>query len=546
MSDRSSKSAKTGVETLLATKKAGATIGHDDRQSLLLEIANVLTANLEPDRLFGAIADIAHSFVGIDRASLALYEPSRDEFEIVALALQKGTKFGKGRFVPHAGSRIGKVFDSGRPYLSSLEKPGVFYEDNVLLEEGMHTGLVIPLRVNGKAIGTFNVNCRREDGFSSLDVSLLTSVADQIAIAVANSQAYQSARRRAEALKRENAHLQDLIHGAETAASLLLHCPSMRPSIDRLIAIAQSDATILLMGETGSGKGVMARALHAWSGRRYSPFLRYDCAALSAESIEAELFGTESDSDEEAHGRRAGRFERTQGATLCLDEVAEIPLNLQGRLLSVIQEHTIERPGLEEPITLDFRAIAISNRDLAVEVAEGRFREDLYHRLKVMTITVPPLRERPMDIVPLAEHFLTAYARASEKKVKRLSAASVRALREYSWPGNIRELDHVIERAMVLHRGGEQLEIDSELLDEGRPLGDDLENGPLVSLAEFEARYIRRVLQATRGRIAGSKGAARILAMPPSTLRSRMEKLGIFDRDSATAPGARVQRERDR
>lgn len=532
MSDDRSKPARAGVKTLPATKKAGATIRNDDRQRLLLGIANVLSTKLEPDRLFGAIADVVHSFVAIDRASLALYEPKRDEFEIVALALQKGTKAGKGWSIPHAGSRVGKVFDSGRPYVSRLDERAVFYEDNVLIEEGMHTGLVIPLRVDGRAIGTFNVNCRREDGLSALDVSLLTSVADQIAIAVANSQAYQSARRRAEQLKRENAHLQDLIHGAETAASLLLHCPSMRPSIDRLIAIAQSDANTLVVGETGSGKGVMARALHAWSGRRYRPFLRCDCAALPAECIEAELFGAEWDSSEEAHGRRAGRFERAQSSTICLDEVAAIPLNAQARLLGVIQEHTIERPGLMEPITVDFRAIATTNRDLAVEVAEGRFREDLYFRLKVLTITVPPLRERLSDIIPLADHFLTAYARALEKNVKRLSAESVSALREYSWPGNIRELDHMIERAVVLHRGGEKLKIDPEFLDEGRPLGDDLGRGPLVSLADFDARYIRRVLQATRGRIAGPKGAAKILGMPPSTLRSRMEKLGIdFERN---------------
>jgi formate hydrogenlyase transcriptional activator len=532
MSDDRSKSVKAEVETLRTTRKAGATLRDDDRQRLLLEIANVLTTNLEPDRLFGAIAEVVHSFVRIDRASLALYEPARDEFEIVALALHERTKLGKGWSIPHAGSRIGKVFDSGRPYLSSLEEPAVFFEDNALIEEGMHTGLVIPLRVKGNAIGTFNVNCRREHGFSVLDVSLLTSVADQIAIAVANSQAYQSARRRAEHLKRENAHLQDLIHGAETAASLLLHCPSMRPSIDGLIAMAQSDATILVVGETGSGKGVMARALHAWSGRRHRPFLRCDCAAISGESIEAEFFGEGGDPGDEAHGRRPGRFERAQGATVWLNQVAEIPLDAQARLLSVIQEHTIERPGLAEPIATDFRAIVTTNRDLAVEVAEGRFREDLYYRLKVMMITVPPLRERPSDIIPLAEHFLTAYARATKKKVKRLSAESVRALRGYSWPGNIRELDHVIERAMVLHPGDEEFKIDPRFLDEGRLPGDDLEEGPLVPLAEFEARYIRRVLQATRGRIAGPRGAAKILGLPPSTLRSRMEKLGIgFDRN---------------
>ena len=513
-----------GRTSELVAPVAPAVRSDDHHQRLLLDIANVLATNLQPERLFTAIAQIVRTFIGVDRASLALYEPERDEFEIVALALQEETKLGKGGTIPHSGSRVGKVFDSGRPYLSTIKDSSTFYEDIPLIEEGMHTGLVVPMRVNGNMIGTFNVNSRKEDAFNDLDVTLLTSIADQIAIAVANSRLYQNARRRAERLKQENAHLQDLVQGAETAAKLLLHCPSIRPVIERLIAIAQSDSTVLISGETGSGKGVMARALHAWSGRRYQPFLSCDCASLP-EGIGTDFFGLENLKHRARDTR--GRPNRAEGATLLLDEVSEIPRQTQARLLSVIQDHAIRSAGSSDPVKVDFRVIATTNRDLAAESAAGRFREDLYYRLSVMKVTVSPLRERRLDIVPLAEHFLAAYAHATEKAVRRLSPQTVNLLQKYSWPGNVRELDHVIEGAVLLHTRGDTLEIDPDMLDESQTTTESPGDGPLVPLAEYEAEYIRRVLQATNGRIAGPRGAAKILRINPSTLRSRMHKLGI-------------------
>lgn len=499
----------------------------ESRQHRLLEIANVLNVNLDPEMLFAKIAEIVNSVVDIDRASLALYEPELDQFQIVALAIQEGTQWGEGRTIPHVGSRLGKVLDSGESYLCTLDENSKYYEDNFLVEEGMHMALVIPLEVGDKRIGTFNVNARQENALGPEDQQFLRNVADQIAIAVANSQTYQKTRVQAESLQLQNVNLRERVDGAETAASLMLHCPSMRQHLERLLSIAQSDATVLIVGETGAGKGVMARALHAWSDHRDRPFLRCDCAALTGASIETELFGGAWC----GRGRRPGRFERAAGATVFLDEITEIPRDVQGRLLGVLQDRTIERAGTKNPIHVNFRAIASSNQDLAAAVAAGRLREDLYYRLKVITVTVSPLRERQMDILPLTEHFIGVFARAAGKVPPRLTEESARRLLEYRWPGNVRELEHVIECAMAMHEGDGPLELPEEALQDSTSIPvaapDTVSGEELIPLSEVEARYIRRVLRATRGRIAGPRGAAKILGLHPSTLRSRMLKLGI-------------------
>jgi formate hydrogenlyase transcriptional activator len=501
-----------------------------DRYQLLLEIANLLTTKLEPDLLFNTIARVVGTALKIDRASLALYDPARDEFEVVALALQEHSEAGKGWVVPHQGSRIGKAFDEGRPFLSRALGEGVaFFEDTQLVKEGMHTGLTIPLLVDTKPVGTFNVNCRKESGLRAVDVELLAKIADQIAIAVSNSRAFQVIRREKEALKRENEYLMQTTSSDQHADLLLLNCPSMRPLLERLMTLSKVDVTVLISGETGTGKGVVARALHSWSPRRDRPFVKCDCAALAPTLIESELFGHERGAFTGAQARRIGRFELSHGGTIFLDEIAEMPLETQAKLLGVLEDRQLQRVGGTDNIRVDMRVIAATNRDMQEEIGKGRFRQDLFFRLNVVNIELKPLRERPADILALAQHFTRLYARTFGRSFTSISPTAMDTMIHYSWPGNIRELGNIIERAILL-QNGPILDIGPEILGNSAvPATNSAGSGGVgsMTLAEVESRHIRAVLEETSWRIDGAKGAAKVLGVHPNTLRSRMARLNI-------------------
>ena len=290
----------------------------------------------------------------------------------------------------------------------------------------------------------------------------------------------------------------------------------------RLDQVASTHATVLLQGETGTGKEVVARAIHRRSARAASRFVALNCAALPATLVESELFGRERGAFTGAHTSQIGRFELAHHGTLFLDEIADLPVELQPKLLRVLQEGQLERLGSTRTVDVDVRVIAATNRDLAEEVRENRFRDDLYYRLNVFPITLPSLRERREDIPLLAEHLAEGYARAMRKPFKPIPAAVARALEEYDWPGNIRELENVIQRAMILSPNG-TLSINDISLTPARatstPSGTTLE--------EVERNHILRVLATTFWRIEGKRGAADMLGLKPSTLRSRIRKLGI-------------------
>jgi formate hydrogenlyase transcriptional activator len=349
-------------------------------------------------------------------------------------------------------------------------------------------------------------------------------------------------RRTTEGLQRENDALLRLMQPPEGCRNLILNLPSFRGSIDRLTTLAKVDATVLITGKTGTGKGVLARTLHAWSARRNRPFVKCDCAALPPTLVESELFGHEKGAFTGAHSRRIGRFEMAHGGTIFLDELGEIPLETQAKLLGVLEDRQFQRVGGTETISVDIRIIAATNRDLRAEIAAGRFREDLFYRLNVLTVHLPPLRDRPDDIPPLAEHFVGVYNRSLGRNVTSISPSAMAALTGYAWPGNVRELQNVIERAMLL--------TESSTLTIGR---DGLVPDPITSpavprrpsshltLAEVETRHILEVLRDTRWCVSGPRGAARILGLHPNTLRSLMERLGIdreriaLERQRATA-----------
>jgi PAS domain S-box-containing protein len=329
-------------------------------------------------------------------------------------------------------------------------------------------------------------------------------------------------------LHQENLYLQEEIKAAGNFEEIVGRSSSLTAVLDQVRAVGPTEASVLIQGETGTGKELIARAVHSISRRRDKSLIKVNCAALPAGLIESELFGHEKGAFTGAISRRIGRFELADGGTIFLDEIGELPLEMQAKLLRVLQEREIERIGGPKPVRVDVRVIAATNRDLATMVAEKAFRDDLFYRLNVFPIELPPLRQRTGDIPLLAYYYLTRFASRLGKSINAIAPETLKRLSAYSWPGNIRELENIIERAVILC-GGDQLEVAPAHL--ANPLGGaaaaTLFDPARQSLQEVERHHILAVLAQTCWRIEGDEGAARILNLPPNTLRSRLKKLGI-------------------
>jgi formate hydrogenlyase transcriptional activator len=299
--------------------------------------------------------------------------------------------------------------------------------------------------------------------------------------------------------------------------------------LENVRRVAATDSTVLITGETGTGKELIARAVHSSSRRKARPLIKINCAALPAGLVESELFGHEKGAFTGAIARRVGRFELAQGGTIFLDEIGELPADAQAKLLRVLQEREFERIGGSGPIRVDVRVLAATNRDLLKAVREKSFREDLYYRLSVFPVQLPPLRDRQEDIPPLVLFLVNNFAMRIGKRIDGVDKETMHRLLSYSWPGNVRELENVIERAVILANGS-TLQIDPDILAPGPPLADALPEGTMQGV---ERDHISNVLRQTRGVIDGPHGAAKILNLHPNTLRSRMKKLGIGRNDRA-------------
>jgi PAS domain S-box-containing protein len=335
-------------------------------------------------------------------------------------------------------------------------------------------------------------------------------------------------------LQEENIYLQEEINLEQNFGEIVGQSNALRYVLFKIEQVAPTETTVLITGETGTGKELVARAIHNASGRSERPLVKVNCAALSPSLIESEFFGHEKGAFTGASARKIGRFELAAGATILLDEIGELPLGLQVKLLRVIQEGEFERLGSSNTIKVDIRIIAATNRNLELEVKEGVFREDLWYRLNVFPITVPPLRQRRDDIPLLVEHFVSIFAKKLGKVITSVSPATLKSLRDYSWPGNVRELANVVERATICSQGP-VLRLAEDLNEPGS--GKSVQSAK--TLEELERDYISRVLNETGWRIEGRHGAARILGINPSTLRARMLKLGIQNprRDVVKSPG---------
>ena len=375
--------------------------------------------------------------------------------------------------------------------------------------------------------------------YSADDLSFFQEVANQIAMSVANMQAYEEIAALKARLQEENVYLQEEISKEHNFEEIVGNSRVLLEVLRNVETVAPTDSTVLIMGETGCGKELIARAIHSRSGRKHRPLVKLNCGAIPTGLVESELFGHMKGAFTGALERRVGRFELADGGTLFLDEISELPLDTQVKLLRVLQEHEFEPLGSSKTMRVNVRIIAASNRDLDKAIQEGRFRADLYYRLNVLPMMLPPLRQRRSDIPLLTSFFVERYSRQLGKQITGVAQDTMEILSRYDWPGNIRELQNVIERAVVLSRGsvlrlGRDLlplsaegAIDDEIVvTSGQP-----SNGEPHSLEQVEKRHILEVLTQTKWVIEGANGAARILDLHPNTLRSRMKKLGL-DRNS--------------
>jgi formate hydrogenlyase transcriptional activator len=392
-----------------------------------------------------------------------------------------------------------------------------------VMELGVKSAAAYPLIVQGDEFVGVLGNLARRD-IDEEEFEYLGLLAKQAAISVKSAQLFEENTRLRDRLLVENAYLREEIRSEVGFSEIVGESPALQRLLQEIRQVATTDSTVLLLGETGTGKELVARAIHQLSPRKERPLIKVNCGAIAPGLVESELFGHERGAFTGALQRRVGRFELANNGTLFLDEIGELPPESQTRLLRVLQEQEFERVGGSQPIRVDVRLIAATNRDLEAEVAAGRFRADLFYRLNVFPARVPPLRERKDDIPHLVRHFIAHQQRRLGKTIEGVSREGMERLRRYSWPGNIRELQNVIERACVL-AGGPVLNVPEGLTD-----GPGASSGPekILTLAEAEKRHIRRALEATGGTIHGAGGAAVMLGINPNTLRSRMEKLGLM------------------
>jgi formate hydrogenlyase transcriptional activator len=517
-----------------------------DRVRLLLEVNNAVVSHLSLDNLFPAVSACLRKVIAHDGSALVLYDQQSRRYRVHVLSFARNESFIK-EGIADSGCKMpaNNTIATGKPAVlderdlqsMAAESPCARY----WVDEGTRVFCSVPLLFHDRVLGALDVGRRREDVFSSEEVELLGEVAKQIAIAVENAEVYREITELKDRLAKENLYLEEEVRTDQDFGEIVGDSAALRRVLREVETVAPTGSTVLIRGETGTGKELVARAVHDLSPRRERTFVKLNCAAIPTGLLESELFGHEKGAFTGAIMPKLGRLELAHQGTLFLDEVGDIPLELQPKLLRALQEQEFERLGSTHTLRVDVRLVAATNRDLARMVADGKFRSDLYYRLNVFPVVLPPLRERREDIPMLARHFTQRFARRIGRQIETIPTAVMDALVRYPWPGNIRELQNVIERAVILSTGpalriptGDlQPAASSPLPVEVRDgkakvtaPADGAANAP-VTLADAERDHIISVLRESGWVLGGPKGAAVRLAMKRTTLQSKMKKLGI-------------------
>jgi formate hydrogenlyase transcriptional activator len=502
-----------------------------DRLRLLLEITNSMTSKLDLRRL---VEVLSRSLLSVTRCDFcALLLPDADSGELRVTTLYNPEARGSlcdGTIIPIHGSICGKAFWTGKTqhfnhfeevrddpesFGNSIGRP--FYRR--VMAEGLISGCDLPLIGRNGVVGVLAALKRSERAFTKDDVAFLEQVAGQVAIAVENALDYERAIKDKDKETKQRLYLEDEIRAE--FGEIIGESPALKTSLELVSVVAPTDSSVLVLGETGTGKELVARAIHNLSSRWERAFVKLNCAAIPLGLLESELFGHEKGAFTGAIAQKTGRFELANKGTLFLDEVGDIPLELQAKLLRVLQEQEFERLGSNRTHKVDVRLIAATHRDLAGMVKQGTFREDLYYRLKVFPINIPPLRQRTEDIPKLVWHFTAHYARRMDKRIDEIPSETMAALVRYGWPGNVRELQNFIERAVILSLHSVLRAPTSELEPVNSQRNSNL---PISGLAQVERDHILHALEASNWVIGGRNGAAERLGMRRTSLVYRMKK----------------------
>ena len=500
-----------------------------DNFRILVAITNAVLSRLDIDELVSEVAKEIHRYFRIDAISVVLRSNRKGKLNIYSTHyLDASHPVHDQSEVDEAGTLTERVFKSKEMLLLNLHEhdPLAPYEKMLfeMWDNKIQTLCLLPLMSGNTLLGVLKLAQCDEKVFTTTNLKLLRQIAERVSIAIDNALAYREIQRLKERLVDENLALTEQLNNVESEfGEIIGRSEAMNSVLKQVEMVAHSDSTVLILGETGTGKELIARAIHNLSGRNSRRMVKMNCAAMPAGLLESDLFGHERGAFTGASAQRIGRFELADKSSLFLDEVGDMPVELQPKLLRVLQEQEFERLGSNKLIHTDVRLIAATNRDLKQMVADREFRSDLYYRLNVFPIHLPPLRERPDDIPLLVKAFTFKIARRLGRNIESIPAETLRLLSRMEWPGNVRELENVIERAVLLTRGSVlQLSL-PEMSIEPQPLAAEV----LPEEGEDEYQLIVRVLKESNGVVAGPKGAAQRLGLKRTTLLSRMKRLGI-------------------